>query len=207
MLDPNISEEDKKLTQQKIEDFQAIQAKCVLGFTYQDLDKNGFKYVLSDQQIMDDDYLDKQGIDKEKIKERIKSQQLKTISESAMIPYVIMGIKALNEKIENQTRRIDIIDQAMMKTHEIINEVSSQADQKIEEVKQNSLIHSINSDSVDDIKNTLNSLIYKFEQQQNMIKKLQNTNVYLNSQIEQMQTTIEKQNQDIVNLKLKNKIV
>ena len=84
---------------------------------------------------MDDNYLDKQGIYKEKIKERIKSQQLKTIQETAMIPYLVMGIKALNQKIEEQSQRIDIIDQAMIKTHDIINEVSSQTDQKIEDVK------------------------------------------------------------------------
>ena len=45
---------------------------------------------------MSDDYLAENGIDKQKILEKQERNKKLTIGESAMIPYVIMGLKALN---------------------------------------------------------------------------------------------------------------
>ncbi|KAL4436489.1 hypothetical protein ABPG74_003055 [Tetrahymena malaccensis] len=204
--DQNLSQEEREYIQQQILDLQQASSKCIQGYTYQNLLECGFDYVLQAKQIMSDQYLEQKKFDKEKVKESLKAQQTKTINETAMIPYLILGIKGLNEKIEQHNQRLDVIDQAMMKTHEIINEVSCQTDQKIQDVQQNSLLNSINSDNIDEIKNTLNKLIYKFDQQQNVIKKYQTQIVFLQSQCEQMQSTIEKQQTDITNLKLKTKL-
>ena len=46
---------------------------------------------------MSDDYLSEKGIDKEKVKEKQERNKKLTIGESAMIPYVIMGIKAIDQ--------------------------------------------------------------------------------------------------------------
>ncbi|KAL4463808.1 hypothetical protein ABPG74_005745 [Tetrahymena malaccensis] len=180
------------------------QSRTLQGYTYQNLKECGFNYVISDQQTMTDDFLQKQ--------------------ETAMIPYVIMGIKALNQNITDQdskyqqlildqqnqiekiNEKIDTINHAMIQSLNKIDEVSQQTDQKIQDVQQNSIINSINSDNIDDIKNTLNKLIYQFDQQQNVIKKYQTQIVFLQSQCEQMQSTIEKQQTDITSLKLKTKL-
>lgn len=69
------------------------------GYTYQNLQDLGFNYVLADYQVMDDDYIKEQGFDREKVLAKIKSQQTKAINETALISYVIMGMKALNDNI------------------------------------------------------------------------------------------------------------
>ena len=44
-------------------------------------------------------FLEENGIDKQKILEKQERNKRLTIGESAMIPYVIMGIKALNSNL------------------------------------------------------------------------------------------------------------
>ena len=46
---------------------------------------------------MSDDYLSEKGIDKEKVKEKQERNKKLTIGESAMIPYVIMCIQAIDQ--------------------------------------------------------------------------------------------------------------
>ena len=46
---------------------------------------------------MSDDYLEENGIDKQKILEKQERNKRLTIAESAMIPYVIMGLKAMDQ--------------------------------------------------------------------------------------------------------------
>ena len=48
---------------------------------------------------MSDNYLEENGIDKQKILEKQERNKRLTIGESAMFPYVIMGIKALNSNL------------------------------------------------------------------------------------------------------------
>ena len=51
----------------------------MLGYTYQDLEKCGFNYVITDSTVMDDAYLESQGITKEKVKQIIDENKQKTI--------------------------------------------------------------------------------------------------------------------------------
>ena len=59
--------------------------------------------MISDRKILSDDYLEENGIDKQKILEKQERNKKLMIGESAMIPYVIMGIKVLNTNLEKNS--------------------------------------------------------------------------------------------------------
>ena len=59
--------------------------------------------MASDINIMNDNYLAENGIDKQKVLEKQERNKKLTIGESAMIPYVVMGIKALNTNLEKNS--------------------------------------------------------------------------------------------------------
>ena len=48
---------------------------------------------------MNDNYLEENGIDKQKVLEKQERNKKLTIGESALIPFLIMGIKALNTNL------------------------------------------------------------------------------------------------------------
>lgn len=107
---------------------------------------------------MNQKYLDEKGIDLEKVKERQKQNHKKTIGETQMIPYVIMGIKAMNENMKNdKLQLLDRIErleetlhnmnEAMYKTLERVDVIADQTNVKLESLQEQTMIQSISDDS------------------------------------------------------------
>lgn len=120
-----------------------IQATAVQGYTYQNLEKLGFSYVTSDANIMDDEYLKKNGIDKEKVLERQAENKKLTINEAAMTPYLIMAFKAMHTNMQRDNQEIrdrlqiieeklDIFNGAMYQTQAKIDQVGEKIEERLD---------------------------------------------------------------------------
>lgn len=110
-----------------------MSAQTQQGYTYQNLQECGLSYVTSDANLMSDIYLASKGIDKQKVLERQQQNKKLTINESSMIPYLVMGIKAIEQNRQESDSRMESINEKL----EITNQAVEQSLQLIEGKMQN----------------------------------------------------------------------